>query len=87
MGGVSLTAMSDVDERTLVFFFSLHTTLPLYALYVSYSCALAGILAQKHIKSLVRRSFEIIYSGNINVSYSDICNSILEAIEEEKAGC
>ena len=59
-------------------------TLPLYALYVSYSCAMAGIPAQKHIESLVRRSFETIYSGNINVSCSDICNSVLEAIEEEK---
>jgi radical SAM superfamily enzyme YgiQ (UPF0313 family) len=65
--------------------FMLIETLPLSVLYVAYSCSLIAVPAQKHIESPVRRSFEIIYSGNINVSCSDICNDILEEIEDEKA--
>ena len=74
------TGPEDIDRNNK---FTLIGTLPLSALYVSYCCAIAGIPAQKHINSLVSRSFDIIHSGNNNVSYSDICNSVLEAIEEE----
>ncbi len=62
--------------------FMLIGTLPLAALYASYACALNGVPAQRHLDRLVVRFFEAIDSENSVVSYSDLCNSVLEGIEE-----
>jgi radical SAM superfamily enzyme YgiQ (UPF0313 family) len=64
--------------------FMLIETLPISALYVSYSCALAGVPAQKHVDSLVESFFQTMYSGNFNISHSEILNSILEDVDEER---
>ena len=54
------------------------------AFYVSYYCALAGVSAHKHVDSLVESFFQTIYSGNFNISHSEILNSILEDVDEER---
>ncbi len=64
--------------------FMLIETLPVSALYVSYSCALAGVPAHKHVDSLVESFFQTIYSGDFNISHSEILNSILEDVDEER---
>lgn len=58
--------------------FMLIETLPVFALYVAYTCAMDGIPAQKHIESLTKKFFDIIQSGNSYVTGPEILESVLE---------
>jgi anaerobic magnesium-protoporphyrin IX monomethyl ester cyclase len=63
--------------------FMLIETLPVFALFVSYRCAMTGIPAQKHMESLAKRFFDAIHAGNFDASGPEILDSVLEEIDEE----
>jgi anaerobic magnesium-protoporphyrin IX monomethyl ester cyclase len=81
MKAIEKMGMEEINRRQE---FMLIETLPVFALFVSYSCAMAGIPARKPIESLVKRFFDAIQIGNIDASGEEILDSVLEEINEEK---
>jgi hypothetical protein len=81
MSEVNKTGPEEINRNPV---FMLIETLPVFALYLSYACAMDSVPAEGHMESLVSKFFEAISAGDSQVSGEEILGSVLDEMDSEE---